>query len=263
MLILKQHDSAGSESRMGLFISIGLHLVILAFYFQNQVYLPQYFGERVTEVEYVEKSVKAEESKGNPVKLMTALHDAPDVKAEGGNDNLVKAPILVDDIHPGTGNIQLNEPEGGGSGNTPLPSVTGENKISVEGLETSGRGLGNSEFTGGNGNASGTGKGVFVATGYDGYGTGLAGLPKLPFIPRQILEVVPEKDDDRIEGEIDLVLRIGVDGFVKEHKINKNTTGSSICLSRVITAAYKSRWEAVTFKGGRVEYWIEKKYRFN
>ena len=87
--------------------------------------------------------------------------------------------------------------------------------------------------------------------------------PQLPFIPRQILEVLPKNQDSDFKGYIEMKLKIGTDGKVIEHKVLKNTTGSQQCLKSVITAAYKSKWEPVKIKNNKIVYWVEKTYRFN
>lgn len=102
---------------------------------------------------------------------------------------------------------------------------------------------------GGNGNILGNG--------------GTLDAPQLPFVPKQILEVLPQNVDDNIKGLIELELKIGIDGKVIEHKIIANTTGSQKYLQSVITAAYKSRWEPVKIKNSKIVYWVEKTYRFN
>ena len=84
----------------------------------------------------------------------------------------------------------------------------------------------------------------------------------LPFIPRQILEVVPEKVEGA-EGYIKVRVLIGIDGFVKKHEILNNTTDSQICLKNVVDAVNKSRWQPITIEGEKIEYWIEKTYSFN
>lgn len=86
---------------------------------------------------------------------------------------------------------------------------------------------------------------------------------ELPFIPRQVLEVVPENPDLQVSGEITLSLRIGVDGKVKEHRLISNSTQSDNCLKTVLDAAYKSRWQIITIDEKNYEYWIEKTYRFD
>ncbi|OGU54387.1 MAG: hypothetical protein A2V66_12025 [Ignavibacteria bacterium RBG_13_36_8] len=101
------------------------------------------------------------------------------------------------------------------------------------------------------------GMGIVDAMG----GTGTRVLSSLPFVPRQLLEVVPPKDD--YEGSITLSLRIGKDGMVKEYRVLKNTTRSSECLQNVLTAVCKSKWVPVQMEGERVEFWIEKSYRFD
>ncbi|MEW6507863.1 MAG: hypothetical protein AB1432_08985 [Bacteroidota bacterium] len=83
-----------------------------------------------------------------------------------------------------------------------------------------------------------------------------------PFVPRQILEVVPEKIDGA-EGSIRLKLLIGKEGFVIKHDILDNTTNNSKCLTFVVKAVYKSRWQPVLFDGEKIDYWLEKTYVFN
>ena len=87
----------------------------------------------------------------------------------------------------------------------------------------------------------------------------------LPFIPRQVLEVVPENIEKGTRGAIRLSLHIGKDGRVKEHKIlfDKVDTDDKDYLKKIIDAAYKSRWQPITIEGDKVEYWIEKTYSFN
>jgi hypothetical protein len=118
--------------------------------------------------------------------------------------------------------------------------------------------------SGGSGFGKGTGKGIGDGTG-DGYGFGNgigSGLKQLPFMPRQTLEVVPQNTEG-IKGTIILVLKIGTDGLVKEHKVIYNTSNSQPCLNGTIEAAYKSRWEKIKMEGRQIEYWIEKSYSFN
>ena len=95
-----------------------------------------------------------------------------------------------------------------------------------------------------------------------GKGAALDAL-QLPFVPRQILEVLPQNVDENIKGLIDVELKIGIDGKVIEHKVNLNTTGSQKCLLSVIIAAYKSKWEPIKVKNNKIVYWVEKTYRFN
>jgi hypothetical protein len=83
------------------------------------------------------------------------------------------------------------------------------------------------------------------------------------FVPKQILEVVPEKNDGDFSGIVDLSLKIGQDGKVIEHRVLSNTTNSEKCLKMVISAAYNSRWEPVVIGGEKREFWIEKSYSFS
>jgi hypothetical protein len=118
--------------------------------------------------------------------------------------------------------------------------------------------------TGGNGTGSGngTGKGSGYGNGDNG-GNGLAGLNKLPYIPRQILEVLPQNVGSDAKGHVDIILKIGTDGKVLEYKIIANTTGSKEILQSVIAAAYKSKWEPVKINNNKIVYWVEKTYSFN
>lgn len=95
----------------------------------------------------------------------------------------------------------------------------------------------------------GNSKGVYEASSF-------------PFVPRQIVEVVPEKVDGS-EGAIKLKLLIGKDGFVLKHEVLSNTANNSKCLTFVINAVYKSRWQPIAFDGEKVDYWLEKTYVFN
>lgn len=97
---------------------------------------------------------------------------------------------------------------------------------------------------------------------FDGLDSVITDLNKLPYIPRQILEVVPKKNEENIKGEIILSLRIGMDGRVKKYIIVKNTTNSLTCLNNVIQAAQKSRWQSVKIKEEFYEYYIRKSYIF-
>lgn len=117
---------------------------------------------------------------------------------------------------------------------------------------------GGSSIGSGSGGGIGGGKGSGIG---DGAGSG-SGYLSLPFIPRQILEVVPQNVDG-VKGTIILILKIGTDGFVKEDKIIYNTTNSTECLKNTIDAAHKSRWEQIKIEGKQIQYWIEKTYKFN
>lgn len=83
----------------------------------------------------------------------------------------------------------------------------------------------------------------------------------LPYLPRQVLEVLPKKVPG-VYGTIVLSLKIDIDGAVVDYKIEKNTTGSAESLENVLAAARKSRWEPVLFESRKVRYWIRKSYIF-
>lgn len=99
------------------------------------------------------------------------------------------------------------------------------------------------------GRTTGNQKGVYEAS-------------SLPFIPRQILEVVPQKISG-FEGLIKVKVLIGIDGYVKQYKVINSSTESELVINNVLEAITKSRWQPITFDGQKIEYWIEKTYTFN
>jgi len=84
----------------------------------------------------------------------------------------------------------------------------------------------------------------------------------LPFTPRQLLDVLPIRNDPSVSGLIILSLRIGIDGAVKEYKVIKNTTNCNPCLENVIKAVKQSKWEPAAINNQKIEYWIDKTYHF-
>ncbi len=121
------------------------------------------------------------------------------------------------------------------------PEILPDEKIISSGKsENSGNGIGSSNIS--------------VKNGLD--------APELPFVPKQILEVLPNSNNDDITGFIDIRLKIGTDGKVIEHKVIENTTGSKQYLQSVIAAAYKSRWEPIKINNNKIVYWVEKTYTF-
>lgn len=83
-----------------------------------------------------------------------------------------------------------------------------------------------------------------------------------PFIPRQLIEVVPQ-NKDKISGYIKLKILIGDDGFPKQHLVLENSINSISIVKDITDALYKSRWQVVTIDNEKIEYWIEKIYSFN
>lgn len=108
-------------------------------------------------------------------------------------------------------------------------------------------------------NSSGS---AFNTKSSTGTSVGIYEASSFPFVPRQIVEVVPEKVDGA-EGAIKLKLLIGKDGYVMKHEVMNNSTNKTKCLTFVVNAVYKSRWQPVSFEGEKVEYWLEKTYVFN
>lgn len=88
-------------------------------------------------------------------------------------------------------------------------------------------------------------------------------LSSLPQSPRQILEVLPEQKRIKISGSIKLSLKINEIGKVIDHKIIYNNLNCDGCISEILAAAYKSKWELATKSGIAAEYWVEKTYSFH
>ncbi|MBM4171616.1 MAG: hypothetical protein FJ214_07100 [Ignavibacteria bacterium] len=91
---------------------------------------------------------------------------------------------------------------------------------------------------------------------------GIIEASSLSFVPRQILEVLPEKVNGA-EGIIKLKLLIGINGSVIQHFVLSDLSSDKKCLENVIKVIYKSKWQPVFFDGEVVEYWLEKTYTFN
>lgn len=84
----------------------------------------------------------------------------------------------------------------------------------------------------------------------------------LPFIPRQTLEVIPEKVEDA-EGIVKLKILIGKEGIPLRHEILFNSTNNQTCAINVLAAVYKSRWTPIKIDDAPIEFWLEKSYTFS
>ncbi|HEX3073608.1 MAG TPA: hypothetical protein VHP30_08345 [Ignavibacteriales bacterium] len=149
------------------------------------------------------------------------------------------------------------EASGNPAPSTPaLPSIT----LPEDGLETVLQDIDipSGESFAGNGSSTGTSGGSSMGSS----GKGDSQFSSGTYIPRQILEVFPEKTTNKHTGQVLLSLRIGADGKVISHRIVQNTTGSEECLANSIKAAYKSKWNPVNNGNALEEYWVEKKYEF-
>jgi len=80
--------------------------------------------------------------------------------------------------------------------------------------------------------------------------------------PRLILEVMPDNNEIKAEGSLNLYLKINTKGAVISHKILFNSLECSDCLDKIIRAAYGSRWEPAIMNGIKIDYWVEKSYEF-
>jgi protein TonB len=87
-------------------------------------------------------------------------------------------------------------------------------------------------------------------------------LKKLPYTPRQLYEVLPEESDEKIIGEVRLLLKIDVNGKVDEYKIIRSSISSEAYLDKVIEAALHSKWAPAVINNRPVIYWVEKSYKF-
>ena len=81
--------------------------------------------------------------------------------------------------------------------------------------------------------------------------------------PRLTFEVLPDKRDDKISGSLNLFLKIDTDGKVISHQVLYNSIECEKCLDKIISAAYRSKWQPAIENGIEVNYWVEKSYVFN
>jgi len=81
--------------------------------------------------------------------------------------------------------------------------------------------------------------------------------------PRLTFEVLPDKRDYNISGSLNLFLKIDTDGIVISHKVLYNSIECEKCLDKIISAAYRSKWQPAIENGIEVNYWVEKSYVFN
>jgi hypothetical protein len=89
-----------------------------------------------------------------------------------------------------------------------------------------------------------------------------ASLFSISKLPRQVLEVLPEQNRKNISGSVKLSLKINEFGKVVDHRILYNNLTCEDCLSEILAAAYKSKWESGIKDGIIKEYWVEKTYSF-
>ncbi len=81
--------------------------------------------------------------------------------------------------------------------------------------------------------------------------------------PRLLYEVVPAGGEDDYHGSLQLSLKINQYGEVIDHRILYNSLECPHCLSSLIKAAYKTKWEPAVVNGIKEDYWVVKSYSFN
>jgi hypothetical protein len=84
-----------------------------------------------------------------------------------------------------------------------------------------------------------------------------------PGLPRQLLEVLPDKRGKNYSGSLKLKLKIDNFGKVADYVILFNSIDCEDCLKEIISAVYKSLWEPAKKNGIETEFWVEKSYTFN
>ncbi|MDP4196923.1 MAG: hypothetical protein Q8940_17865 [Bacteroidota bacterium] len=272
-----------NHSHVGFLVSLGVHFTFISLFWLLRPDIPQFSKSQLVPIEISENTFtdNSVSDKASKVYTSSAINSGVHEKPKGNDLSQDALKNLLSQAKM----IPVKKDPGGSSGadrtsianNNSSNSKASINNISDNSLvntsggnKASGLGQGGSSGTEtgqGNGTGNGSGDGIGNGSGINIYGTSSGGhsigLPRLPFIPRQIVEVFPQLSEKNVAGEIVLNLRIGIDGVVKEHKTLKNTTGSIKCLSDVVLAAYKSKWQAVTYKGSKIEYWVEKSYKFN
>lgn len=84
----------------------------------------------------------------------------------------------------------------------------------------------------------------------------------LPYLPRQILDVVPDEIEEIKTGILKLLILVDESGTPIDHQEMFNSLEKIEYTKRIIAAIYKSKWQPVTLKGKKKRYWIEKSYEF-
>ena len=81
--------------------------------------------------------------------------------------------------------------------------------------------------------------------------------------PRQLLEVLPDKNNINYSGSIKLKIKINSSGKVADYVILFNSIECEDCLKEIISAVFKSQWKPARKNGSETEFWVEKSYTFN
>ncbi len=222
--------------RTGVIVSLFVHVTIIGALF---VFIPKTSKEKKNYFRYNEYSTETSSIDFDYSQAIKKYLESGGSQGGGNNPDAV----ATTDKQTLFGNL-VPSPE---PSKIDFSSTTNLNPIDTLNKQTEGFGDGI-----GSGTGDGTGKGI----GNDG------AYSSLPFVPRQILEVLPEQDDIN-KGTVILALKIGKDGRVIEHMLLMNSTKKDEVLKKVLAAAYKSKWQTVKMEGNKVEYWIEKTYSFN
>lgn len=165
--------------------------------------------------------------------------------------------------------------EGGGSRSAPLPSevpatpvpvpdaiapaetlaVTPTVSPALDSIDTGGTGLPGSSW-----GTGGTGWGV-------GQGRGVGLVPAVIVQPRPLFETLPEYPSAarkaRIQGEIELNVKVDESGKVVNVVVLQNTTRNEACAQAAIAAAYRTRFRPAQTQAGPDTAWVVRRYSFS
>jgi len=113
----------------------------------------------------------------------------------------------------------------------------------------------------GDGIGFGLGNGVGNGIG-DGTGNGIQGTDTIP--PRPILQVMPQypKDERKVSGKIQLLVKVNASGRVESVIVASNTTDNPAFEKTAIDAAYASRYRPARYNKIDVPAWTSCEYVF-
>lgn len=89
-----------------------------------------------------------------------------------------------------------------------------------------------------------------------------AGEGGFAFVPRQVLEVLPENGSGRCEGSVTLLLTVAWNGVPRRHRVLENNVRDESCLQRVLEAVYASRWSPLPDTDTLRTFTVRKRWTF-
>ncbi|MDT8324545.1 MAG: hypothetical protein RRA94_10555 [Bacteroidota bacterium] len=88
------------------------------------------------------------------------------------------------------------------------------------------------------------------------------GSGEFAFVPRQVLEVLPENGDGSCDGSVTLLLTIGWNGVPRRHRVLENGVHGENCLRYILDAVYASRWSPLPGADTLRTFTVRKRWTF-